>query len=187
MSAALRAMNDSTDVIVNDIKALRRDGLSKLQRLKGEVSTDFKFLRDIGPIASAYRVDPRVAKFKDAYGHKATYIDPETNKAVPNKNYDPEVAEKVYKEVRKKYLAMSDKGRKLYGVITNAFAKSLVDVDTAITKNLAATINDEAAIKRIRKKLAVYLALERGTITPFMPMIRDGDYRLGCFAVDPRS
>ena len=187
MSATLRAMNDSTDVIVNDIKELRRDGLSKLQRLKGEISTDFKFLRDIGPIASAYRVDPRVGTFEKAYGHKANYFDPETNKTVPNLNYDPEVAKKIYKELRADYLAMTKEGRDLYSIITNAFAKSLVDVDTAVAANLAATINDEAAVKRIRKKLAVYLALERGTITPFMPMIRDGDYRLGYFAVDPRT
>ena len=184
MSATLRRLNESTDVIVNDLRSLRRKGLSKFAR--GQ-STEFQLLQSIVPTASYYRVDPRVSTFEKAYGRKATYLDPVTKKTISNPKYDPEVAKKIYKELRADYLAMTKEGRDLYAIITNSFAKSLVDVDTAVAANLAATIDDEAAVKRIQKRLSTFLELERGSITPFAPLQREGKHRLEYNAVDPQT
>ena len=184
MSADLRRLNESTDVTVEDLRRLRKKGLPRFAR--GQ-STEFQLLQSIVPTASYYRVDPRVSTFEKAYGRKATYLDPVTNKTISNPKYDPEVAKKIYKELRADYLAMTKEGRDLYSIITNAFAKSLVDVDTAVAANLAATINDDAAVKRIQKRLSTFLELERGSITPFAPLQREGKHRLEYNAVDPQT
>ena len=165
MSSALRKRNEALDPIIKDLVNLEKTD-----------NRSYKLLESLVPIATYERIDPRIAKFEDAYGHKKG-----------SDKYDPETAIEIHKDLRKRYLRMSKRGQDMYKVITNTFETNLSDVMDAVEANLAATVANPEGQKRVKDKLAELLNQERGTIKPFAPLTRVGRHRLKYVALDPQT
>ena len=165
MSSALRKRNESLDPIVRDLKKFRKNNPKA-----------YTILQSLIPNATYERIDPREAKFEDAYGHKKG-----------SDRYNPEEGKQIHAELRRQYAQLGKDGQDMYKIITNTFETSLADVMDAVEANLAVTIASAEGQKRVKDKLAELLNQERGTIKPFAPLTRAGRHRLKYTALDPKT
>jgi hypothetical protein len=165
MSSTLRKRNESLDPLIRDLKAFRKSNPKA-----------YTILQSLIPNATYERIDPRIAKFEDAYGHKKG-----------SDRYNLEEGKQIHAELRRQYAQLGKRGQDMYKIITNTFETSLADVMNAVEANLAVTIANAEGQKRVKDKLAELLNQERGTIKPFAPLTRAGRHRLKYTALDPKT
>jgi len=147
--------------------------LNKLNALKRDKRKDFDTLAYLIPNASYERTDPRADTFKAAHTMR--------------KDEDPAEQQRIYKDLRKKYMSMGAEGKALYSTLTNLFEAGSSEVLSSVDASLELTSPDAATRKAAVKKLAELLNMERGTIKPFAPLTREGSYRLEYNTLDPKT
>jgi hypothetical protein len=164
MSAKLHGLNESLNPIVDDLKAYKKNS-----------PKNYATLQYLLPNSSAERIDPREKTFDDAYGRDKSDTDL------------VKLAKKEYADLRKKYLSMDKTGQDLFNVVVFNFEDKYKAAMDQIDANLEATIKDKNQRQRAKDQLAKLFNDARGVIKPFVPLTRDGRYRLQFNALDPKT
>jgi hypothetical protein len=150
--------------------------IADLTNLMAKNKKDFATLRFLLPNSSAERIDPRVKDFDKAYGRDKGDVD-----AV-------KLAKVIHKDLHAEWNSMGAEGKRLYSTVTNMFESRFDDAMDSIKENIRVMFGEDAAkAEATIKNLAEKLGIDRGRIRPYMPLGRDGNYRLEFNTLDPRT
>ena len=150
--------------------------ITDLTNLMAKNKKDFATLRFLLPNSSAERIDPRVKDFDKAYGRDKGDVD-----AV-------KLAKVIHKDLHAEWNSMGAEGKRLYSTVTNMFESRFDDAMDSIKENIRVVFGEDAAkTEATFKNLAEKLGIDRGRIRPYMPLGRDGNYRLEFNTLDPRT
>jgi hypothetical protein len=150
--------------------------IADLTNLMAKNKKDFATLRFLLPNSSAERIDPRVKDFDKAYGRDKGDVD-----AV-------KLAKVIHKDLHAEWNSMGAEGKRLYSTVTNMFESRFDDAMDSTKENIRVMFGEDAAkAEATIKNLAEKLGIDRGRIRPYMPLGRDGNYRLEFNTLDPRT
>jgi hypothetical protein len=168
-------VNNMSDNLKVENKRLRPI-IADLTNLMAKNKKDFATLRFLLPNSSAERIDPRVKDFDKAYGRDKGDVD-----AV-------KLAKVIHKDLHAEWNSMGAEGKRLYSTVTNMFESRFDDAMDSIKENIRVMFGEDAAkAEATIKNLAEKLGIDRGRIRPYMPLGRDGNYRLEFNTLDPRT
>lgn len=168
----------------------RKNGLTGMYELhklmeeqRGAVAkADAKVEGVLKSVSNWVRSNPAKEEVLNRVVYKSTIeqVDPSKARAYYEKVGDPDKL-KAYDEMRRDWGKLGSDGRKIYEQMRDTYKRQYEEMRNVIYGKIDETISDEAARKQLKNEVYARL-FETGTIEPYFPLTRSGNYWLSYVA-----